>query len=186
VSSVLQASGCHLIDADQVARLVQQPGQAAYLKIVAAFGATVLSSDGTINRTVLGSMVFGKSDSTKWALQQLNSIMHPAIASECLRQLVYHGLLRGQCIVYDAALMAESGTWMVCWPQVLNIHARPEVQVARLMQRSSLTETEAKARVAVQAPPEHRQRVANKSIDNSAGSIEELQHKAMQAVASWY
>lgn len=185
VSSVLQESGCHLIDADEVARQVQQPGHSAYLQIVAKFGAAVLDSDGTINRAALGSVVFGKTDKNRRALQELNAIMHPAIAKDCLWQLVHHGLLRGRRVVYDAALMAESGTWMACWPQVLNIQVKPEVQVARLMKRNSLTETEAKARVAVQASPEHRQSVANKTIDNSYGSIEDLQYKAMQAVANW-
>ncbi len=175
-----------MIDADQVARLVQEPGQHAYHAIVSAFGADVLNEDGSINRTALGSKVFGGTESHKKALRQLNAIVHPAIASECLKQLLYHGLLRGRCVVYDAALMAESGTWAVCWPQVLNIHVKPEVQVSRLMHRNALTEQEARARVAVQASPERRQRIANATIDNSHGSIEQLQHSALQRVSTWF
>jgi dephospho-CoA kinase len=164
---------------------VQQPGKSAYLGIVSAFGRDILNNDGTINRAALGALVFGSKSTCKAALKQLNSIVHPAIARECLTQLVYHGLCRGQSTVYDAALMAESGTWALCWPQVINIHVGPVTQIARLMQRNSMTELDARARVAVQASPENRRLIANRTVDNSCGSIEQLQHEILAVASAW-
>src|SRR6266436_6263654 len=73
VAGVLAELGCHLLDADATAREVVAPTSVALEKVVAEFGAGVLQSDGALDRTKLGNLVF--SDPGRRAT--LNSILHP-------------------------------------------------------------------------------------------------------------
>ncbi len=75
VAGVLAELGCHLLDADATAREVVAPTSVALEKVVAEFGAGVLQSDGALDRTKLGNLVF--SDPGRRAT--LNSILHPYI-----------------------------------------------------------------------------------------------------------
>ncbi len=58
VSAMLAERGAKIVDADQTAREVVLPGEAALEAIVAVFGQAVLNEDGTMNRSALGSIVF--------------------------------------------------------------------------------------------------------------------------------
>src|SRR5205085_12025117 len=106
VSGVLAGLGCHVVDADELARKVVGPGSEGLRKVVEAFGSNVLREDGALDRAALGSLVFG--DEEKRAL--LNSILHPLIIAEQDALLKEWELEdpRGVGIV-DAALLIESG-----------------------------------------------------------------------------
>ena len=73
VSQVLAELGCHVIDADEVARRVVEPGSPGLRAVAEAFGDGVLKEDGTLDRAKLGAVVFG--DEERRAL--LNSLLHP-------------------------------------------------------------------------------------------------------------
>ena len=73
VSATLAELGCHVLDADATAREVVEHGAPGLEKIVQSFGATMLNSDGTLDRTKLGNLVFANVEKR----QLLNSILHP-------------------------------------------------------------------------------------------------------------
>src|SRR5947207_6329600 len=75
VLRTLAELGCHVIDADDIARDVVAPASAGLKLVAAAFGEEILREDGALDRAKLGSIVF--SDEAKRA--QLNSILHPLI-----------------------------------------------------------------------------------------------------------
>ena len=77
VCGVLEKLGCHVLDADRVAREVVEPGSEGLKSIVEHFGTDVLEADGRLDRSRLGSIVF--SDPAK--LQLLNSLLHPLVIS---------------------------------------------------------------------------------------------------------
>ena len=84
VSGVLAELGCRVLDADETAREVVEPGSPALRDVAAKFGPEILQSDGTLDRQKLGAIVF--ADSAKRAA--LNSILHPYIIAQqdqCLR-----------------------------------------------------------------------------------------------------
>ncbi|MDE3108130.1 MAG: dephospho-CoA kinase, partial [Acidobacteriota bacterium] len=72
VSSYLASRGYFVLDADDVARDVVEPGQGAYRALVDAFGAAVLTDDLTIDRAFLADVVFHDAS----ALRRLNAITH--------------------------------------------------------------------------------------------------------------
>ena len=175
----------YIIDADVVSRTVQAPGGRAYDALVQGFGPGILQADGTVDRAALGSMIFGSFPTHNTARKRLNAIMHSAIAQECLWQLLVEGGWRGRTVVYDAALMAESGSWLLAWPQVIVLHVDYSVQVDRLVARSGLSRAEAEARIASQAPPARRLAIANTILDNTRLTVPELQAAALTAAAAW-
>jgi dephospho-CoA kinase len=73
----LRARGWHVIDTDRIAREVMRPGEEAWKKVVDVFGSSVLHSDKSIDRKVLGRLVFADPS----LRTKLNEITHPAIRS---------------------------------------------------------------------------------------------------------
>ena len=78
VSGVLIELGCHVIDSDELARKVVEPGAVGLGRVVEAFGAGVVRDDGTLDRAALGAVVFGSEEKRRL----LNSILHPLIMAE--------------------------------------------------------------------------------------------------------
>jgi dephospho-CoA kinase len=67
--------GCHLIDSDEIAHQLFEPGQDVHAAVIDAFGPTIVAADGTIDRKILGEIVFKDSASRA----KLNQLVHPAI-----------------------------------------------------------------------------------------------------------
>src|SRR6266850_319670 len=165
VSSVLAELGCHVIDADQTAREVVEPGSAGLRAITAAFGPEVIREDGTLDRGQLGARIF--ADEPKRAL--LNSILHPYIISrqdELLREREAQD--PNGIAVVDAALMIESGGYKR-FDKVIVVHCAPEEQLKRVMARNNLTRAEAEQRIRAQMPQEKKMKLADYLIDTTDG-----------------
>src|ERR671916_2004400 len=165
VSGVLTELGCHVVDADVVARRVVEPGSEGLRRIVEAFGDWVLKPDGTLDRAAVSAVIF--KDPSKREL--INSLLHPLIIAEqdeLLRRWEREDP-RGIGVV-DAALMIESGGH-ARFDKLVVVHCRPEVQLERLMRRNNLTREEAAARIAAQMPQEEKLRHADFRIDTSEG-----------------
>lgn len=165
VSDRFAELGVPVIDADIIARKLSEPGTRPFNEIIAAFGRTILTADGRIDRRLLRSVIF--QDSRKRKL--LDSILHPAIYQELERNIAE--LHSGYCLVV-IPLLAETGVpdW-VDW--VLVVDVDEATQLDRLSQRDNLTTKQASRVLNVQASRSERRRIANDVIVNS-GSIEDL------------
>ncbi len=165
VSQVLAELGCRVVDADELARRVVEPGSEGLRAVVGAFGEEVLKDDGTLDRAKLGALVFG--DEARRAL--LNSLLHPLIMAaqdELLRRWEEEDP-RGIGVV-DAALLIESGGYKR-FDKLIVVHCRPEAQLERLMKRNDLSREEAERRVAAQMPQEEKLRYADFAVDTTGG-----------------
>jgi dephospho-CoA kinase len=165
VSTVLAELGCHVLDADETAREVVEPGSPALQKVVDEFGSEVLQGNGTLDRAKLGAVVF--ADASKRAA--LNSILHPyIIARQDERLREWEALDPDGIAVVDAALMIESGGYKR-FDKLIVVHCREDVQIERLMTRSNLTRVEAEKRIAAQMPQAEKRKFADYLIDTSDG-----------------
>jgi dephospho-CoA kinase len=165
VSSVFAELGCHVIDADQTAREVVQPGSAGLDAVVNHFGREVLSENGTLDRQRLAELIFADSEQR----QRLNAILHPFIIAkqdEVMRE--WQTLDPDGIAIVDAALMIESGGYKR-FDKLVVVHCRPEVQLERLMLRTGLSLQEAQQRIDSQMPQEEKQKFADYLIDTSDG-----------------
>ena len=153
-----------MIDADVLAREVVAPGTPGLAAVRDAFGDTVMSADGSLDRAALAGIVFADPQ----ALAQLNAITHPLIAqrSAALLAAAPHEAV----VVYEIPLLAESGRAGE-WELVVVVDAPDELRVERLVARG-LSEADARSRMAAQADRESRLALADVVIDNSAGPDE--------------
>jgi len=171
VSKTFRANGIPMVDADIVARQVVKPGTLGLSQIVETFGQEYLESDGTLNRTKLGQLVF----SDKIALGKLNHIMGILIHNEAQSQLKKLHDEGYDIVGFDAALICENGNTDKYRPLVV-VSCPQEVQLARLMSRNNLTEDEAMARINAQFSSEQREVLADFVIDSSMS----IKHSVLQ------
>jgi dephospho-CoA kinase len=177
VLATLAGLGAQTIDADKITHRVQQPGMPVYQQIVATFGDSILTANGSIDRRKLGAIVFNDNA----ALQQLEALVHPAVRSEIgtwIEQVAQAGgrmtrlgAIARPVAVIDAIKLIESG-WPAICDAVWVVTCQPEQQVERLVRTRGMNETEARQRIAAQPPQEQRLAHATVVIDNS-GSQEQ-------------
>lgn len=175
VSRKLRELGAVVIDADQVAREVVQPGKPAWASIIREFGRTVLNPDGSLDRKKLGRLVF--SDQEK--LKKLNEITHPYIIRE-IKRLLENCYRSGEhkIVVLDIPLLFEVGLDELV-DEVWVVYVDAATQVERLMERDGLSEEEALQRISSQMPLEEKARRAHRVIDNR-GTPEETVRQIME------
>lgn len=163
VSGILKSLGVSIIDADLIARELVKPGLPAWQEIVEKFGRGILSEDGSLNRKLLGSLIF--KDPAKREL--LNSILHPKIFEEAERQRREIERKDPDAIViFDVALLIETKAYKRV-DAVILVYADKELQIKRLMEREGYTETEALERIGAQMPTEEKKKYADYIIDTS-------------------
>jgi dephospho-CoA kinase len=164
--------GAHVIDADQVAHGLLSPGTTTYVKIVEAFGPSILRADGTVDRNLLGSIVFDHEESRL----RLNAIVHPDVHASILRRIleleqrVAHGM-----VVVHAALLIESGHHKI-YDRMVVVTCDPALQLSRVVARDGLGLEDAKKRLRSQMPVEEKLKLADYTIDTS-GSFRETQEQ---------
>ena len=163
VAKLFQQCGAELIDADQVARAVVQPGRVAWKDLVAAFGKNILDADRTLNREALAARVFRNPKQ----LKVLNRIVHPRVAREQARLT---RLITKECpdavIMYDAALLIEAKAHERM-DRVILVTADQRTQIARACQRDGLSRKDALGRIRGQMPLSQKKRFANDLIDGT-------------------
>ena len=163
----LAEHGAVVIDADQLVREVQAPGSPVLDAIADAFGDDMLRPDGSLDRAALGTRVFGDEA----AIRRLNAIVHPAVRAESARRFAEaFAADPAAVVVYDVPLLVEARAEDP-WELVVVAHAPADIRAARLVALRGLSEAEAAARIASQAPDEARLRIADVVID-TAGTLE--------------
>jgi dephospho-CoA kinase len=163
ILSVFKDLGCVVFDADKVAHSVMEPGRPAYNDIVVEFGEGVLNTDGAIDRTKLGAIVFADESRRRC----LNEIVHPRVKEEQDRLLREaeerdpHGIA-----IVDAALMIESGGYKR-FDKLIVVFCDMDTQIQRLMERNQITREDAERRIAAQMSSDEKRRYADFEIDSS-------------------
>jgi dephospho-CoA kinase len=79
----LRAGGVPVVDTDELARQLVQPGQPALLEIQAQFGKNIVAADGRLRRDELAKIVFAADAARK----KLEDILHPRIRERWLAQI---------------------------------------------------------------------------------------------------
>jgi len=179
VAKMLKDYGLPIVDADVVARLVVEPGTPTLQKIVEVFGEDALMEDGAMNRQKIGSIIFHDEEKRK----ELNSIIHPAIRQEMLRQRDEYIENGEKTVIMDIPLLFESKLQHFV-EKILVVYVSEETQLERLILRNQLTEEDAKARIASQLPLSEKIHSADAVINNN-GTIEETAQQLEAILRKW-
>jgi len=173
VAAMLEKLGACVIDADVLAHRAMRTGTEVNRRIVERFGREVLRADGEIDRARLGPIVF--SDPS--ALEDLESIVHPAVEQETLRQIA---ACERPVAVVEAIKLLEANMHEHC-DAVWVVTCSRQQQIARLVTSRDLTTSEAELRVNAQPPPDEKVARADLVIDNSR----RLEDTWSQVVCAW-
>jgi dephospho-CoA kinase len=171
-AQVFAELGAHVIDADLIAHGLLSPGTPTYRKVVEAFGAGILRQDTSVDRKILGRIVFDDQASRL----KLNGIVHPAVHSTILERIMNleQQFARGTVLVH-AALLIESGHYKM-YDRMVVVTCDPALQLSRVVARDGLTLEDAKKRLQAQMPAEEKLKLADYTIDTS-GSFRETREQ---------
>lgn len=163
VAQMFEHRGASIIDADQLARFVVQPGRAAWRDIVQTFGKRILRPDRTIDREKLAQIVFHHPRK----LLALNRIVHPRVAREQGRAVRIIKKANPQAvIIYDAALLIEANAH-ARMDRIILVTTPQRIQVERACKRNRLSRQESLARIRRQLPLREKKPYANYLIDGT-------------------
>ncbi len=177
VAHLLAELGAFVVDADQLAHAMMQPGGRAYDRVVQRFGKQILDDDGRIVRPRLARQIFEDEK----ARRDLNSIVHPEVRAATERRIAeYEG--RAMVAVFDAALLVETGHYRD-FQRLVVVRCRRETQIRRLLARDGLSTTEAEARIDSQAPMREKLAVADYVIDTE-GTLRETRKQIEEVYAA--
>ena len=174
VASMLRQLGANIIDADELAREIAQPGQETWQDIVDAFGTEILRGDKTIDREKLRKIVFKDEKARK----RLDSITHPRIrtlAQQRIRKLAAEG---AEVVIYEAPLLFENQVHLWLRPVIL-VACDLATQKQRLRERDGLNEEEIQQHLKAQMTVEEKRQLADFIIENT-GDLETLKRQVKE------
>jgi dephospho-CoA kinase len=170
VADMFADLGVPVIDTDVIARDVVRPGQPALEEIREAFGAGVIAADGTLDRSAMRAIVFGDDA----ARRRLEAILHPKIREITREQAEAAG---GAYQVIVVPLLVESSLRAFV-DRVLVVDCDEEIQVARLLERDTESEQQARKILAAQSTRDERLAIADDVIENE-GSLEDTREQVL-------
>lgn len=183
VGEMFGALGAHVIQADEIAHQLMQPGEAVYQEVVAHFGAGILDPGGSVNRARLAESAFGSNPSR---VQELNQIVHPAVIrrqEEWMKQVAESDL--HAVALVEAALILEADMAKRL-DRLIVVTCHPEQRIERWARRLNVDEETARRevtrRMAAQLPDGEKIKAANYVVDNS-GSLDETRRQVKEIYA---
>jgi dephospho-CoA kinase len=162
VADLFAARGAAVIDTDQIAHSLTAAHGAAMPALLAEFGPEYATPEGALDRAKMRALVFADPG----ARTRLEAILHPRIREATTAAAL---LASGPYVIFVVPLLIESGSWRERVARVLAIDCPEEVQVARVMGRSGLSESQVRAIMAAQVTRAQRQAAADDIILNDDG-----------------
>ncbi|MEB3281608.1 MAG: dephospho-CoA kinase [Lyngbya sp.] len=168
-------------DADVYSREAVQPNSPVLQALVRRYGTEILLSDGSLNRSQLGNIIFNSLTERHWVEKQIHPVVRDRF-SENITKLQYEAGKNATAILVIPLLFEAQMTDLVT--EIWVISCSIEQQRCRLIQRStgSLTPEQARARIDSQMPLEEKCKMADVVLDNSS-TVEDLWQQIDQAIA---
>jgi len=164
VARHLARLGAYVLDADGISREVMAPGTPGLRRVVEEFGPRILTPDGSLDRTVLGQLVFSDSEARKL----LNSLVHPLI--EVRTQAIVDRLPERTVLVHEVPLLVENGL-QDRYHLVIAVHAPQAERARRLVSERGLSPEQVRTRIASQAGDDERREACDLWLDNGRRSV---------------
>jgi dephospho-CoA kinase len=176
VAEMFAALGAQVIQADQIAHQLIQPGEAVYEEVVRHFGTEILNPDRTVNRARLAEAAFGTESKRPPRIQELNQIVHPAVLTKQEQWMDEVGRRNPKAVaMVEAALILEAGA-ATQFDRLIVVSCQPEQRIQRWQGRLKVSEQAARAevsrRMAAQLEDAEKIKAADYVIDNS-GSLDQ-------------
>jgi dephospho-CoA kinase len=148
VAAMFRRRGATVVDADQLARQVVEPGKPAWREIVRTFGSQVLRPDRSLDRQALADIVFRSPPK----LRRLERIIHPRVAR--LQSRLTRTIAERQpdaVVIYEVPLLFEAGVDKRV-DAIIVVTADRRTQMERLARRTGLSRRDILRRIRSQMP----------------------------------
>ena len=179
VANWLGAWGADVIDTDLIAHELTAAGGRAIEPIAIAFGDGVIDPKGALDRAKMRELVFAEASRRS----QLESILHPLIAQEVIRQA---DQARGLYAVFVVPLLVESGRWRDRIDRLCVVDCEVQTQIERVQVRNAMPLATIRRILDAQATRAQRLAVADDVIDNSTNiSLAELEKQVLVLHKAW-
>ena len=165
VSDLFAGRDVPVIDTDQIAHEIVEPGQPALKQIAEAFGPEFLGADGRLDRRKMRNAIF----SNPRHKARLEGILHPAIVAEADRRIAQ---TEAPWCILVVPLLTETSL-LPSIDRVLVVDVEESVQIERVMARDKISQQQAQSILAAQTSRRQRLALADDILDNS-GSLEQL------------
>ncbi len=163
VAKIFQALGYPVYIADTRAKELMVKDSELVSSIKKVFGEDIYSSNGTIDRQKLASIVF----KDKKALEKLNSLVHPAVKRDfklwCTRQ-------DSSIVFEEAAILFETGSDKY-FDKTILVTASKEERIRRVINRDQTTREAVESRMANQWSQEKKIQLADYIINNEGDEL---------------
>lgn len=168
VARMLADEGFPVVDADQIAREIMEPGSPVLAQVAEVFGEDLIDDTGALNRAELAKRAFSSTEQT----EKLNALTHPAIRAESTRRFDEAEKAGARAVIYDMPLLVDLGLHRDMDMTVV-VDVDVDERVRRLVDKRGLTEADARARIAQQVDDDTRRAAADIVVDNN-GPLEAL------------
>lgn len=166
-----------VLDADRWVHDAIAPGGAGEAAVKAAFPDA--SENGTLDRKLLGAIVFANDDK----LKQLESILHPLVRKAEEDFIATHKAAGAKAVLLEIPLLFETGADALCDTTLAASAPEPD-RIARAMKRPTMTEAKLESILAKQWTDEQRNARATHVI-HTAHSLDDTYAQVDALVAQW-
>jgi dephospho-CoA kinase len=160
VSRIFRCLGVPVYDADERAKILMSTDAELAGQIKKEFGPLSYRPDGTLDRTYLSKVTFGKSD----RLERLNNLVHPRVAEDYDSWLTSN--VSFKYTLREAALLYETGSFKTINKMIV-VSAPENLKIKRVLSRDAHRSREdVKAIMSSQWPDEEKLKRADFIIYN--------------------
>lgn len=163
VSKLFQEKGINIIDMDEIAREVVEPGEEALEKIKMHFGHNVLNQDGSLNRKMLREHIFHDTEAKQW----LENLLHPLIRTTVDERI--KAASSPYCMVVIPLLFETGAGKYTFIDRVCVVDTDEASQIERAITRDGISAALAKKMISTQVSREARLSGADDIIKNTEG-----------------
>ncbi|GLQ33269.1 dephospho-CoA kinase [Litoribrevibacter albus] len=159
VAQFFKQQGINVVDADQKARDVVEPGTPALKEIANYFGPEVLLEDGALDRAQLRSIIFNSEEKRRW----LEALLHPLIRDAIIEDLNNSS---SDYAILESPLLFETDQHLLTNTTLL-VDVPVQLQISRTCERDNNEREQVEKIIEAQMPREQKQEKAEYILDNS-------------------
>lgn len=161
--TLFRGLGVPIVDADQIAREVVQPGEPALSQVAEMFGAAVLTAEGELNRGWLREFIFKEPK----ARTQLEAILHPIIHKRIGQAMQVAFESGAAYVLVDVPLLVEQG-YQTLFDRIVVVDCLPHQQLERVRARDQTADSQTQQIMQIQASRDLRLQTASDLLDNTS------------------
>ena len=166
VAEFFRQKGIPVVDADEISRAVTEPDAEGAKAIEENFGSEMFVLK-CLDRKKLAAYCFENRERT----EKLNSVLHPIIIKEILRQTEEYEKAGAKTVIWDVPLLFEAGLDRYC-NKIIAVVCNENTRILRAQKRSDISAEEVKKRISRQMSDGERRKRADYIIDNGKSKEE--------------